>query len=282
MILLIVSGRSGSGKSIALRALEDMGFYCVDNIPIALLPQLAESLKDNNIPVAVSLDIRNLPDNFDFNHDVLQRLPSSVTPEIIFFDCSRNTLIRRYSETRRIHPLTNQKYSLEEAIDLEEAYLEPLKSHASLMINTDNLSVHELSTILRTRVLGKKERELTMIFESFGFKHGLPVDADFVFDVRFLPNPHWDISLRPLTGLDEPVKNYLLKHDEVTNFIYQTANYLQQWLPMLEKNNRSYLTIAIGCTGGQHRSVFIAEQLAEFFKAQNKQVQIRHRTLEKQ
>ena len=282
MILLIVSGRSGSGKSIALHALEDMGFYCVDNIPIALLPQLAESLKDNNTPVAVSLDIRNLPDNFDFNHDVLQRLPSSVTPEIIFFDCSRNTLIRRYSETRRIHPLTNQKYSLEEAIDLEETYLEPLKSHASLMINTDNLSVHELSTILRTRVLGKKERELTMIFESFGFKHGLPVDADFVFDVRFLPNPHWDISLRPLTGLDEPVKNYLLKHDEVTNFIYQTANYLQQWLPMLEKNNRSYLTIAIGCTGGQHRSVFIAEQLAEFFKAQNKQVQIRHRTLEKQ
>ena len=282
MILLIVSGRSGSGKSIALRALEDMGFYCVDNIPVALLPQLAESLKNNNTPVAVSVDIRNLPANFNFEHDILQRLPCSVTPEIIFFDCSRNTLIRRYSETRRIHPLTNQKYSLEEAIDLEEKYLEPLKSHASLMINTDNLSVHELSNILRSRILGKKERELTMIFESFGFKHGLPVDADFVFDVRFLPNPHWDITLRSLTGLDEPVKNFLLKHDEVTNFIYQTANYLQQWLPMLEQNNRSYLTIAIGCTGGQHRSVFIAEQLAEFFKAQNKQVQIRHRTLEKQ
>ena len=282
MILLIVSGRSGSGKSIALRALEDMGFYCVDNIPVALLPQLAESLKNNNTPVAVSVDIRNLPANFNFEHDILQRLPCSVTPEIIFFDCSRNTLIRRYSETRRIHPLTNQKYSLEEAIDLEEKYLEPLKSHASLMINTDNLSVHELSNILRSRILGKKERELTMIFESFGFKHGLPVDADFVFDVRFLPNPHWDITLRSLTGLDEPVKNYLLKHDEVTNFIYQTANYLQQWLPMLEQNNRSYLTIAIGCTGGQHRSVFIAEQLAKFFKTKNKQVQIRHRTLEKQ
>ncbi len=282
MILLIVSGRSGSGKSIALRALEDMGFYCVDNIPVALLPQLAESLKNNNTPVAVSVDIRNLPANFNFEHDILQRLPCSVTPEIIFFDCSRNTLIRRYSETRRIHPLTNQKYSLEEAIDLEEKYLEPLKSHASLMINTDNLSVHELSNILRSRILGKKERELTMIFESFGFKHGLPVDADFVFDVRFLPNPHWDITLRSLTGLDEPVKNFLLKHDEVTNFIYQTANYLQQWLPMLEQNNRSYLTIAIGCTGGQHRSVFIAEQLAKFFKAKNKQVQIRHRTLEKQ
>ena len=281
MILMIVSGRSGSGKSIALRALEDMGFYCVDNIPLALLPQLADSLKNNNTPVAVSIDIRNLPANFDFNHDVLQRLPASVTPEIIFFDCSRNTLIRRYSETRRIHPLTNQKYSLEEAIDLEEKFLEPLKSHASLVINTDNLSVHELSGILRSRILGKKERELTIIFESFGFKHGLPVDADFVFDVRFLPNPHWDINLRALTGLDEPVKQYLLKHDEVTNFIYQTANYLKQWLPLLEKNNRSYLTIAIGCTGGQHRSVFIAEQLAAFFRAQNKQIQVRHRTLEK-
>ena len=281
MILMIVSGRSGSGKSIALRALEDMGFYCVDNIPVALLPQLADALKNNNTPVAVSIDIRNLPINFEFNYDILQKLPESVTPEIIFLDCSRNTLIRRYSETRRIHPLANQKCLLEEAIDLEENYLESLKAHASLVINTDNLSVHQLSDILRTRILGKKERELTMIFESFGFKHGLPVDADFVFDVRFLPNPHWDINLRPLTGLDEPVINYLSKQDDVTNFIYQTANYLQQWLPMLEKNNRSYLTIAIGCTGGQHRSVFIAEQLAEFFKAQNKQIQIRHRTLEK-
>nr|WP_238786439.1 MULTISPECIES: RNase adapter RapZ [unclassified Gilliamella] len=278
---MIVSGRSGSGKSIALRALEDMGFYCVDNIPVALLPQLANSLKNHNTPVAVSIDIRNLPEQFDFNNDIFQRLPESVTPEILFLDCSRNTLIRRYSETRRIHPLTNQHYSLEEAIDLEEKYLEPLKSNASLVINTDDLSVHELSDILRSRILGKKERELTFIFESFGFKHGLPIDADFVFDVRFLPNPHWEVNLRPLTGLDEPVKEYLLQHNEVSNFIYQTANYLNQWLPLLEKNNRSYLTIAIGCTGGQHRSVFIAEQLASFFKAQNKQVKIRHRTLEK-
>ena len=278
---MIVSGRSGSGKSIALRALEDMGFYCVDNIPVALVPQLANSLKNHNTPVAVSIDIRNLPEQFDFNNDIFQSLPESVTPEILFLDCSRNTLIRRYSETRRIHPLTNQHYSLEEAIDLEEKYLEPLKSNASLVINTDDLSVHELSDILRSRILGKKERELTFIFESFGFKHGLPIDADFVFDVRFLPNPHWEVNLRPLTGLDEPVKEYLLQHNEVSNFIYQTANYLNQWLPLLEKNNRSYLTIAIGCTGGQHRSVFIAEQLASFFKAQNKQVKIRHRTLEK-
>ncbi len=278
---MIVSGRSGSGKSIALRALEDMGFYCVDNIPVVLLPELASSLKHSNTPVAVSIDIRNLPSNFSFNDDIIQRLPDTVFPEMIFFDCQRNTLIRRYSETRRIHPLSNEKNSLEEAIDLEAKYLEPLKAHADLIINTDNLSVHELSDILRLRILGKKERELTIIFESFGFKYGLPTDADFVFDVRFLPNPHWDPSLRPLTGLDEDVKQYLSKHWEVNNFIYQTASYLQHWLPMLEKNNRSYLTIAIGCTGGQHRSVYIVEQLADMFKNRGKQVQTRHRTLEK-
>ncbi|MDF7670439.1 RNase adapter RapZ [Orbaceae bacterium ESL0721] len=279
MFLMIVSGRSGSGKSIALRALEDMGFYCVDNIPVALLPELATSLKDNNMPVAVSVDIRNLPSNFNFERDILKRLPESVTPETLFFDCSRNTLIRRYSETRRTHPLSSGKRSLEESIDLEGRYLEPLKAHADLIINTDDLSVHQLSDTLRLRVLGKKERDLTIIFESFGFKYGLPTDADFVFDVRFLPNPHWDPSLRPLTGLDEPVKTYLAKHFEVNNFIYQTANYLQQWLPMLEKNNRSYLTIAIGCTGGQHRSVYVAEKLAELFKSYGKRVQTRHRTL---
>ncbi|MDF7667047.1 RNase adapter RapZ [Orbaceae bacterium ESL0727] len=281
VILMIVSGRSGSGKSIALRALEDMGFYCVDNIPVALLPELANSLKGNNTPVAVSIDIRNLPNNFDFERDIIKRLPDSVTPEILFFDCNRNTLIRRYSETRRTHPLSSDQRTLEESIDLEAQYLEPLKAHADLIINTDNLSVHELADVLRLHVLGKKERELTIIFESFGFKYGLPTDADFVFDVRFLPNPHWDPSLRPLTGLDEPVKAFLAKHFEVNNFIYQTANYLQQWLPMLEKNSRSYLTIAIGCTGGQHRSVYIVEQLAELFRTHGKQVQTRHRTLEK-
>ena len=143
------------------------------------------------------------------------------------------------------------------------------------------MSIHELSDILRTRILGKKERELTIIFESFGFKHGLPIDADFVLDVRFLPNPHWDTNLRPLTGLDQAVKDFLSQQADVNNFIYQTAHYLQQWLPMLEKNNRSYLTIAIGCTGGQHRSVFIAERLAELFRTRDKQVQTRHRTLEK-
>ncbi|QIQ22327.1 RNase adapter RapZ [Zophobihabitans entericus] len=281
MILMIVSGRSGSGKSIALRALEDMGFYCVDNIPIVLLPELAKTLKDNNTPVAVSVDIRNLPAHPEQFEETLQQLPKSITPQVVFLDSDRNTLIRRYSETRRQHPLSSQNHSLEEAIDLEDQYLEPIRSHADLVINTANLSVHELSDLLRQRVLGKKERELTIVFESFGFKYGIPTESDFVFDVRFLPNPHWDPDLRPLTGLDQGVIDFLSRHWEVNNFIYQTNNYLLQWLPMLERNNRSYLTIAIGCTGGQHRSVYIVEQLAEFFRSRGKQVQTRHRSLEK-
>ena len=143
------------------------------------------------------------------------------------------------------------------------------------------MSVHELAEMLRTRLLGKRERELTMVFESFGFKHGIPIDADYVFDVRFLPNPHWDPKLRPMTGLDKPVAAFLDRHTEVHNFIYQTRSYLEQWLPMLETNNRSYLTVAIGCTGGKHRSVYIAEQLADYFRSRGKNVQSRHRTLEK-
>lgn len=281
MLLMIVSGRSGSGKSIALRALEDMGFYCVDNIPIILLPELAKTLENSKTPVAASIDIRNLPASFTQLGEILEQLPASITPQILFLDSSHNTLIRRYSETRRNHPLSVQGRSLDEAINLEEQYLEPLRARADLMINTDNLSVHELSDILRQRILGKKERELTIIFESFGFKYGLPTESDFVFDVRFLPNPHWDPSLRPLTGLDIPVQEYLAKHWEVNNFIYQTANYMQQWLPLLQKNNRSYLTISIGCTGGQHRSVYIAEKLAELFSNHGRQVQTRHRSLEK-
>lgn len=143
------------------------------------------------------------------------------------------------------------------------------------------MSVHELAEMLRTRLLGKRERELTMVFESFGFKHGIPIDADYVFDVRFLPNPHWDPKLRPMTGLDKPVASFLDRHTEVHNFIYQTRSYLEQWLPMLETNNRSYLTVAIGCTGGKHRSVYVAEQLADYFRSRGKNVQSRHRTLEK-
>ena len=281
MVLMIVSGRSGSGNSVALRALEDMGFYCVDNLPVVLLPDLARSLADRNISAAVSIDVRNMPESPEIFEQAMQNLPECFSPQLLFLDADRNTLIRRYSDTRRLHPLSSKNLSLESAIDEESDLLEPLRSRADLIVDTSEMSVHELAEMLRTRLLGKRERELTMVFESFGFKHGIPIDADYVFDVRFLPNPHWDPKLRPMTGLDKPVAAFLDRHTEVHNFIYQTRSYLELWLPMLETNNRSYLTVAIGCTGGKHRSVYIAEQLADYFRSRGKNVQSRHRTLEK-
>lgn len=281
MVLMIVSGRSGSGKSVALRALEDMGYYCVDNLPVTLLPEFAHSLSDRRLSAAVSIDIRNMPESPEAFEKALTHLPGSFSPQLLFLDADRNTLIRRYSDTRRLHPLSSRNLSLERAIDEESNLLEPLRSRADLVINTSEISVHELSEILRTRLLGKRERELTIVFESFGFKHGIPIDADYVFDVRFLPNPHWDPKLRPMSGLDRPVSAFMDRHTEVHNFIYQTRSYLELWLPMLEKNNRSYLTVAIGCTGGKHRSVYVAEQLADYFRSRGKNILIRHRTLEK-
>lgn len=281
MVLMIVSGRSGSGKSVALRALEDMSFYCVDNLPVVLLPQLAQTLAERNTSVAVSIDMRNMPKTPEVYQRVMAQLPASFSPQLLFLDASRNTLIRRYSDTRRLHPLSNKNLSLESAIDKESELLEPLRSNADLIVDTSEMSVHELVEILRTRLLGKRERELTMLFESFGFKYGIPIDADYVFDVRFLPNPYWDPKLRSISGLDKPVAAFLDRHTEVYNFVYQTRNYLEQWLPMLEINNRSYLTVAIGCTGGKHRSVYVAEQLADYFRSRGKNVQSRHRTLEK-
>ncbi|WKX26258.1 RNase adapter RapZ [Tatumella ptyseos] len=281
MALMIVSGRSGSGKSVALRALEDMGFYCVDNLPVELLPELAATLAKREISAAVSIDIRNIPESPLLFEAILDRLDAEFTPQLLFFDANTNTLIRRYSDTRRLHPLTVRNLSLEDAILHESELLEPLRSRADLVIDTSEMSVHELAEMLRTRLSGKPERELTIVFESFGFKYGLPVDADYVFDVRFLPNPHWDVKLRPMTGLDHTVCQFLERHTDVHQFIYQTRSYLELWLPMLERNNRSYLTVAIGCTGGKHRSVYIAEQLADYFASRGKNVQRRHRTLEK-
>lgn len=276
-MLVIVSGRSGSGKSFALRALEDMGFYCVDNIPITLLPDLINTLKGSKESVAISLDIRNLPDTPQRLTDIFSNLSKEINPVFIFLDTDREILIRRYNDTRRLHPLANKKLSLEEAIDVEYGYLQPLIAISDIIINTSHLSVHELAELLREKLAGKKEKELTITIKSFGFKYGLPSDANYVFDVRFLPNPHWITELKPLTGHDQPVIDYLFGHQIVANFIYQTCHYLDQWLPSLERNNRSYLTIAIGCTGGQHRSVYIAEQMGNYFLSQGKIVIIKHR-----
>ncbi|TNH05960.1 RNase adapter RapZ [Testudinibacter sp. TR-2022] len=281
MELIIISGRSGSGKSVALRALEDIGYYCIDNLPLALFSQSIDILKNNQESVAISLDIRNIPESPVLLEQVLQQLPFDIKVKTIFLDCEPSALIRRYSDSRRLHPLSVKNITLEAAIEVEREMLEPLFQHADLILDTTQISTHELAEKLRQFLRGKSNKELNIVFESFGFKYGIPLDADYVFDVRFLPNPHWEPQLRPMTGLEEPVIDFLNRQNDVHNFIYTTRNYIETWLPLLEKNNRSYLTIAIGCTGGKHRSVYIAQQLGEYFLGRGKKVQIQHSSLSK-
>lgn len=279
MNLIIISGRSGSGKSIALRALEDLGYYCVDNIPVSLLPTLTHTLADENEKVAVSIDVRNIPKMANEVSEIVDFLPDIWEVTILYLDASDDVLIKRYSETRRLHPLFKLNKSLSESIEAEREILVPVSEKADLHINTDNLSLHELSELIRERVLGKKSTNLVIVFESFGFKYGIPKDADYVFDARFLPNPHWEPDLKPLTGLDGPVQVFLGGQPLVTKFIWQIQNLISTWLPHLERNNRSYVTVAIGCTGGQHRSVFVAESLCSSFRSSHGDVQVRHREL---
>ncbi|MCW8333151.1 RNase adapter RapZ [Vibrio sp. SCSIO 43135] len=283
MRLIVVSGQSGAGKSVALRVLEDLGYYCVDNLPVSLLDAFIQSVSDSKQNVAVSIDIRNLPKEPTLVDDLLEKLKQSTDVNVLFLGANQETLLKRYSETRRLHPLSlsDSKPSLAQAIELERKILAPLKEHADLVLDSSNQSLHELSETVRMRVEGRERQELVMVFQSFGFKYGLPNDADYVFDVRFLPNPHWEPALRPLTGLDTPIKSFLESHQEVIDLKLQIQGFIDNWLPMLEKNNRSYLTVAIGCTGGKHRSVYLTQQIGEYFSQLGHQVQIRHTSLEK-
>ncbi|SBS66120.1 RNase adapter RapZ [Vibrio atlanticus] len=285
MRLIVVSGQSGAGKSVALRVLEDLGYYCVDNLPVNLLNDFVESVREINQNVAVSIDIRNLPKEPQLVTETLDQLEAAtdIDLNVLFLDASKQTLLKRYSETRRIHPLSigQEKLSLEQAIDLEKTLLTPLVEQASIVIDSSDCNLYELSEQVRFKVEGKEKQELIIVFQSFGFKFGLPSDADYVFDVRFLPNPHWEPALRPLTGLEAPIHSFLEKHAEVLELKQQIQGFVEQWLPMLEKNNRSYLTVAIGCTGGKHRSVYLTQKIGEYFEQLGHQVQIRHASLEK-
>ncbi len=282
MKLIVVSGNSGAGKSVALRALEDLGYYCVDNLPIDLLTQFVDSIQHASENVAVSIDIRNLPKDPLLLTKTLTELKKQHNVTVVFLEATTKELIKRYSETRRLHPLslTDESYALEQAVALEKGRLNSLKKEANLVIDTTKKSIHDLSEMLCDCIQDRESKKLIMVFESFGFKHGLPNDADYIFDVRFLPNPHWEPALRPMTGLDKPVADFLAKYDDVQQLQQQIKSFISYWLPALEKNNRSYLTVAIGCTGGQHRSVYITQQLGEYFRQQGNQVQIRHKTLE--
>lgn len=278
MKLVIVSGRSGSGKSVALRALEDLGYYCVDNLPLSLIGSLLEQLKHTTEQVAIGVDVRNLKDQDKVLEQQIQSLTDTQVTSF-FLHSTDEILLKRYSETRRLHPLSQDQSSLQEAIRQEGQLLAPLSKMMDHFIDTSHLNIYELSDRVRQILLGHAEKDLVITFESFGFKHGMPTEADFMFDVRFLPNPHWEPDLRPLTGLDQPVQDFFNRQTSVNKFIWQIENLLETWLPMLERNNRSYLTVAIGCTGGQHRSVFIAEQLAKRLAHTHHAIKVRHREL---
>ena len=280
--LVIISGRSGSGKTVALRVLEDLGYYCIDNLPVIFLPELVAVAKNRYPKLAVSIDIRNMPDNIQSFEDMYKTLRENkkIKTTLIYVDAEESVLIKRYSETRRLHPLSKRKLSLDEAIVLEGSILEDIASLADLRIDTSSLSIHDLAAQITTLINGHPEKKLVIVFESFGFKNGIAKDADFIFDARFLPNPFWDPSLRSKTGLDIEVVKFFDKYPQVNLYINQIDEMLTGWLGDIEKSNRSYLTVAIGCTGGCHRSVFIAQSLYDRFEKRGLLTKVRHRSLE--
>mgnify|MGYP002634875739 FL=1 len=279
--LIVISGRSGSGKSTALNVLEDMGYYCIDNLPVSLLTPLITRLSSDLTisKISVSIDARNIADDLVLFPGILQGFDGAIVePTVIFLDSASPTLVKRFSETRRKHPLSNQVTDLHEALELESKLLDPIADLAALTIDTTSLTIHELRDEIRTRV-ARETHEFALLFLSFAYKRGVPVDADLVFDVRCLPNPHWEPDLRSLCGLDEPVQDYLNHQPEFIEMFTDLSGYLNKWLPRFEANNRSYLTVAIGCTGGQHRSVFMCQKLFDSYRSSFANVQVRHKEL---
>lgn len=281
MDLVLISGLSGSGKSVALRLLEDVGYYCVDNLPVSMLARLTATLADDGQhKVAVAIDARS----GSAIHELPQQLASLSSRNqkgyrLLYLDARDDILLKRFSETRRKHPLGNEATTLHEAIRLEREQLEPL-AQLGHRIDTSDLKANSLRAWVRQFVDNDPSQGLTLLFQSFGFKHGLPLDADLVFDVRCLPNPHYEPALQPLTGRDQPVADFLLAQPDVLAMREDIRNFVARWLPSYIQDNRSYLTVAIGCTGGQHRSVFITEWLGQAFRQQaSTPVIVRHRAL---
>jgi len=283
MSFFIVSGLSGSGKTIALQALEDIGFYCIDNLPAVLLPHFSGLLADMRsnavMNVAIGLDVRNRAFLADLPKSLDELRARGIHYRIVFLEAEDSILVKRFKETRRKHPMLDHQTPLVEAIDVEKKLLEPLSFEASLRIDTTRTTPHELRMQVRNFARGEDTAGMTLLFESFGYKHGTPLDADFVFDVRCLPNPYWQTDLRRYNGLDEPVVHFLEQYDEVKAMFEELCGFLEKWLPRFEREDRTYLTIAIGCTGGQHRSVYLVRRLAEYFSDKGVKTQVRHREL---
>ena len=282
--LFIISGTSGSGKTIALQVLEDLGFYCIDNLPASLVLEMASKVLSNDSKhqdVAISIDSRNQDFIGDLKSSFDKLNSLHIETRVIFIDANDNALLKRFSETRRKHPLSDKNTTLLEAIGKERQLLEHLSDIADKKINTSATTPHELRSIIRDDTANQSEHSLTLLFQSFGFKYGSPSDTDYVFDVRCLPNPHWEAGLKPLTGLDIPVRDFLSKQDDCNKMYQQIQSFIDTWLQHFINDNRNYITVAIGCTGGQHRSVYISSLLEQHFK-KNSQIQtlIRHRELQ--
>jgi RNase adapter protein RapZ len=283
MRVIIISGTSGAGKSICLHALEDLDFCCIDNLPLALLSAFIDEVARAQPPhpdAAVGIDARTIIDDLNSFGSVIATLRQrGITIEVVFLDANDATLIKRFSETRRRHPVSSGDLPLEEAIHHERLLLKPISSNAEIIIDTSRTNVHQLRDLVQKRLGGDASQPLSLLIESFGFKHGLPIEADFVFDVRCLPNPHWEPRLRPLSGRDTDVCEFLASHPEVQQMFEDIYTLLIKWIPHFERDRRSYMTIAIGCTGGQHRSVWFVEQLAARLQQAGQQAVIRHREL---
>jgi RNase adapter protein RapZ len=283
MKLIIVSGLSGSGKSIAIETLEDCGYYCVDNLPLTLLEDFINHVladKKTYAKTAIGIDARNQSEsltNFSDNLRLIRK--KGIDCEIIFMQAEESTLLKRYSETRRKHPLTDLNIPLKEAIKIEKEMLVPIARHASVVIDTSRTHYHQLRDLVKDQIGEREVKNLSLQFQSFGYKNGVPLDADFVFDARGLPNPYWVPELRGLTGKDQAVSDFLKNQNLVVAFFQDVTEFLERWVPRFEEEGRSYLTVAIGCTGGQHRSVYLVDSLAKHFRNPHLNVIVRHREL---
>jgi UPF0042 nucleotide-binding protein len=284
MDLIIISGRSGSGKSTALHQLEDEGYFAIDNLPASLLPALVREtgtgLPENCRGIAVCIDARNAWRDLQALQGTLDSLADTVRARVLYLDADEETLIKRFSETRRRHPLTSESLPLAEAIRRESELLEPLAAAASLTLDTRAMTIYELRDAIRQRLVGPDAEEMTILVQSFGFKRGIPGDADLVFDLRMLPNPHWQDALRGKTGLDPAVAAYLEEHAITQELYDDIAGFIERWVPAYQNSSRSYLTVAVGCTGGQHRSVYMAHRLYTQLRSRHPQLQLRHRELQ--
>lgn len=282
--LIVLSGLSGSGKTVALRTLEDLDYYCVDNLPTALMPALVDAVRSGQPgrypKIAVGVDVRNRAEDLNRLPEMLATMAhKGIAYQLIFLDTRDEILLKRFSDTRRRHPLTADGIALNDAIALERKLLRPLSAIADQVIDSSDLNVHQLRRLIATE-FGGSSSQTSLLFESFAYKKGVPSDADFVFDARCLPNPHWDPTLRPLSGRDAAIRKYFGDLPEVQNYLEQVRSFLATWLPRFEADQRNYITVCIGCTGGRHRSVYIAEQLAEAFRALREHVMTFHRELE--